>query len=290
MTGQSAWRVGLAVGLVLLCARPGVAQNVDAPAEPPRPRHAIEGELSYFAKDDANDSIDLLLVQLGGRYVLNERYALTGVLGVATLVSTPRRGDGDVVWRPSNPEVMGHYRVPLAATLPYRLSLGVGVAGPLATITRGPDARLHRATLAYAQAMDGFGRMWRWSPNRTTVITTAELEVDVHDELMLQLEVTPALLIPSREEFLHEPLDLLVPTTIAAMTRTEIVRGGLRFRAVLRPTFDVDQAQLSIEPFVELRLGSVFAEARYTLNLDEPLAGARGPGAWGAHLRAGVEL
>ena len=65
----------------------------------PQLRHALGGELSYFADDDVNSSIDLLLVQLDGRYVWNERFYFTGVFGVATLVSTPATGDGDVVWR-----------------------------------------------------------------------------------------------------------------------------------------------------------------------------------------------
>jgi hypothetical protein len=250
----------------------------------------VEGELSYFAKNEANASIDLLLVQLGGRYVLDHSFSLTATLGIATLVSTPRSGDGDVVWRPSNPEVMGYYGVPLSPSLPMRLTLGVGVAGPVATITRGPDARLYRATLSYAQAMDGLSRMWRWAANRTTAITSAVLDVDAHPELLLTFEVKPALLIPSREEFLHEKLDLVVPTAIAASTGNDLIRGGARLRAVLMPTFDVDQAQLSIEPFALLRVGRVLAEARYTLNLDEPVAGKRGPQAWGLHLRVGGEL
>lgn len=253
-------------------------------------RHAVDGELSYFGKGEANTSIDLVLVQLGGRYVLDERFALTGAFGIATFVSTPRAGEGDVVWRPSNPELIGHYRVPRAPGSPLRISLGVGVAGPLATITRGPDARLTRATLSYAQAMDGLGRMWRWAPNRTTVITQAQLELEAHPELLLGLEVRPALLIPSREDFLNERVDLLIPTALSASTGSDIVRAGVRLNAVLMPTFDVDQAQFSIEPFARLAFGLLFAELRYVHNLDEPLAGARGPGAWGVHFRAGSEL
>lgn len=289
----------LACALCAWCAGPRLvrAQAAAEPAQPaprePEPaplRHALDGELSYFAKDEANASLDLALFQLGARYVLSDRYWLSGAFGIATLVSTPKSGDGDVVWRPSNPEVLGHYRVPLEPSLPFRLSLAVGVAGPLATITRGPDARLHRTTLSYAQAMDGLSRMWRWLPNRTTVITSAELEYDAHEELTLLLDVQPALLIPSREDFYTEKLDLIVPSSVAAMTTGTILRGGLRLRAVLLPTFALDQAQFSIEPFARLALGCVFAEARYTLPLDEPLAGARGPQAWGLHLRAGAEL
>lgn len=281
---------GLLVGAFLLAAGAVHAQEVHEAPAPPKPRHAVEGELSYFSKNEANASIDLLLVQLGGRYVLDHSFSLTGTLGIATLVSTPRTGDGDVVWRPSNPEVMGYYAVPLSPSLPMRLTLGVGVAGPVATITRGPDARLYRATLSYAQAMDGLSRMWRWAANRTTAITSAVLDVDAHPELLLSFEVKPALLIPSREEFLHEKLDLVVPTAIGASTGNDLIRGGARLRAVLLPTFDIDQAQLSIEPFALLHIGGVLAEARYTLNLDEPVAGKRGPQAWGLHLRVGAEL
>lgn len=286
-------RVALASTLLLwlmwLAAVPRPASAQDAPPSAEQ-RHAIEGEVSYFAKDEARTSIDLTLFQLGGRYVLDERFSFTGVFGIATLVSTPKEGEGDVVWRPSNPELMAFYRVPLPRKLAMSMSLGVGVTGPLATITRGPDARLHRATLSYAQAMDGLYRMWRWTPNRTTAITSAELELRAQSWFSFLLEAKPALLIPSREDYYSDSIDFIMPTAIGVATGTETARLGVRLRAVLTPTLDVDSAQLSAESFGSVHVDRWLGEVRYVHNLDEPLAGERGPRAWGLHLGVGAEL
>jgi hypothetical protein len=283
-------RVGaLASVLMWVAAVPARASAQDARA-PAEQRHAVGGELSYFGKDEARTSIDLMLFQLSGRYVLDERFSFTGAFGIATLVSTPEQGEGDVVWRPSNPELMAFYRVPVPPKLSMRISLGIGVAGPLATITRGPDARLHRAALSYAQAMDGLYRMWQWTPNRTTAITSASVELRTQPWFSFLLEAKPALLIPSREDFYTDRVDFIMPTAAGVATGTETARLGVRLRAVLMPTLDVDNAQLSAESFGTVHVDRWFGEVRYVHNLDEPLAGERGPRAWGLHLGAGGEL
>jgi hypothetical protein len=282
-------RVSFVCALMWAVAVPGRALAQDAePAE--RQRHAIDGEVSYFAKDEARTSIDLTLFQLGARYVLNDRFSFTGVFGIATLVSTPKEGEGDVVWRPSNPELMAFYRVPLPPKLAMRVTLGAGVAGPLATITRGPDARLHRATLSYAQAMEGLYRMWRWAPNRTTAISSVDIELRTQPWFSFLLEAKPSLLIPSREDYYTEDVDFIMPAAAGVSTGNDVARLGVRLRAVLMPTLDVDGAQLSAETFGSVHVDRWFGEVRYIHNLDEPLAGERGPRAWGLHLRVGGEL
>lgn len=254
----------------------------------PPERHAVEGEISYFARDEARTSIDLMLVRLGGRYVYNDRFSFTGAVGIAVMGSSPKEGAGDLIWRSSNPEVVAHYHVPL--DLPMRLTLSLGVAGPLATITRGPDARLHRAALSYAQATDGLYTMWRWVPNRTTAITGADIELRAQPWFSFLVAASPALLIPSREDYYTESFDLIIPTSVGVASGNETARLGVRLRAVLMPTLDVDSAQLSAETFGQVHAGRWFGEARYVHNLDEPLGGQRGPRAWGIHLSIGSEL
>lgn len=282
-------RVSLACVLMWAVVVPGRASAEEATPAGAQ-RHAIDGEVSYFAKDEARTSIDLTLFQLGARYVLDERFSFSGVFGIATLVSTPKEGKGDVVWRPSNPELMAFYRVPLPSKLAMRVTLGAGVGGPLATITRGPDARLHRAALSYAQAMDGLYRMWRWAPNRTTAITSIDVELRTQPWFSFLLEAKPSLLIPSREDYYTEDIDFIMPTAAGVSTGNDVARLGVRLRAVLMPTLDVDSAQLSAETFGSVRVDRWFGEVRYIHNLDEPLAGERGPRAWGLHLRVGGEL
>ena len=48
--------------------------------------------------------------------------------------------------------------------------------------------------------------------------------------------------------------------------------------------------QLSVEPLVGYATERVRASAWGTINLDEPLAGERGPGTWGLHLGVEVKL
>ena len=56
------------------------------------------------------------------------------------------------------------------------------------------------------------------------------------------------------------------------------------------PADDPDTLQLSLEPQLRFTLGNTFVEVRYTANLDEPLAGERGPRVWGLHLAGGGAL
>lgn len=286
------WAAAAVGGMSVWGVRRASAEDAPVPlsVERQRQRHAIDAQVSYFAKDEARTSIDLTMFVLGGRYVLDERFSFTGAFGIATLVSTPEQGKADLVWRPSNPELMAFYSVPLPPKLAMSLSLGVGFAGPLATITRGPDARLHRTTLSYAQATDGLYEMWRWAPNRTTAITSAELELRAQPWFSFLLEAKPALLIPSREDYYTDSVDFIMPTAAGVSTGTETARLGVRLRAVLMPTLDVDSAQLSTETFGTVHVDRWFGEVRYVHNLDEPLAGERGPRAWGLHLRLGAEI
>jgi hypothetical protein len=289
---MSCWSRALCLGALLYVVSWPTAARAEGAARGgalgPPTRHAIEGELTYFAKDEARTSIDLVLFQLGGRYVWNDRFSFTGAFGIATLASTPEAGEGDVIWRPSNPEVVAHYHVPLE--IPVRLTLSFGVAGPLATIDRGPDARLHRAALTYAQATDGLYTMWRWVQNRTSVISGVDLELRAQPWFSFLVEARPILLIPSREDWYSDDVDLALPASVGVATGNDTARLGVRLRAALLPTFDVDQAQLSAETFGQVHAGRWFGEARYVHNIDEPLAGERGPRAWGMHLSVGAEL
>lgn len=260
-----------------------------APASEPPLRHAMDGELAYYTTDDSGSSLTVQVTQLGGRYVLDERWSLTGRIGLATVFSSPNEGDDDVAFRPSNPEVLAWLALPPPMAR-VRWRVGFGVAGPLTTIDRGQSARLHRAALVNAQGIDGLSRMWRWAPNRTSVIAVGELEVDAADGLQLLLDAWPAVLVPSREEFFQEELDVVLPLSIAAVTGRAFFRVGPRLRVTFMPTTDLDQAQLAFEPFIGLHFARTFIEARYTLNLDEPLAGPRGPHVWGLHLLGGGEL
>lgn len=291
--------LGLALAF-LMCTVPARAQvaqlnwrDADAPPEPepepPMPRDAIEGALSYYDNDDGPSSLTLVLVELAGRYVLSPRYALTGYIGMALLASSPDDASVDHAFRPSNPELMLWYVSPLSEP-GLSVRIGAGLTGPLTWISRGDDARLHRAALANAAGLDGLRRMWRWAPSRTSLIAAAELDVAVDPQLLLHAELWSALLIPSRDEFLQERIGLVIPVMVAPIGRWGPVHAGPRLNAVLMPTQNLDAVQFSVEPFFALHVARAFVEVAVTVNIDEPLSGPRGPDVWALHLRGGGEL
>jgi hypothetical protein len=255
----------------------------------PEPRHAVEGALAYYGVDDPRSSLDLVLVELAGRYALSSRYALTAFMGMAFFASSPDDAPVDHAFRPSNPELMLWYLSPLSGP-ELSVRIGGGLTGPLTWIERGPDARLHRTALANAAGLDGLRRMWRWAPSTTSVVVASEVDAELHALLLLHAELWSALLIPSREEFLRKRIGLMMPVQLAPIARLGPVRVGPRLNAVLMPSQSLDAAQLSIEPFIALHVGRAFGEVAVTVNVDEPLAGDRGAGVWALHLRGGGEL
>lgn len=275
-----------ALCLIVMCGGLARAQVTQLKAEP---RHAVEGALAYYRADDPRSSLDLVLVELAGRYALSPRYALTGFMGLAFLASSPDDAPLDHAFRPSNPEVMLWYLSPLSEP-GLSVRAGAGLTGPLTWIERGPDARLHRTALANAAGLDGLRRMWRWAPSTTSVVAAAEVDAALHELLLLHAELWSALLVPSREEFLRKRIGLVLPAQLAPIVRLGPVQAGPRLNAVLMPSQSLDAAQLSIEPFIALHVGRAFGEVAATINLDEPLAGRRGAGVWALHLRGGGEL
>lgn len=278
-----------AVGLALACVMCGASARAQVTQLDAEPRHAVEGGLAYYGVDDPRSSLDLVLVELAGRYALSPRYALTAFMGMAFLASSPDDAPVDHAFRPSNPEVMLWYLSPLSEP-GLNVRAGAGLTGPLTWIERGPDARLHRTALANAAGLDGLRRMWRWAPSTTSVVVAAEVDAELHALLLLHGELWSALLVPSREEFMRKRIGLMMPAQLAPIVRLGPLQAGPRFNAVLMPSQSLDAAQLSIEPFVALHIGRAFGELAATINIDEPLAGKRGAGVWALHLRGGGEL
>ena len=180
----------------------------------PEPHHAIEAALAYYGLDERRSSLDLVLVELTGRYVLSPRYALTGFMGMAFLASSPDDAPVDHAFRPANPELMLWYLSPLSEP-GLRVRAGVGLTGPLAFIDRGPNARLHHTALANAAGLDGLRRMWRWAPSSTSVIAACEVDAELHELLLLHGELWSALLVPSHYEFLRKRYRLVCRLQLA---------------------------------------------------------------------------
>jgi hypothetical protein len=140
------------------------------------------------------------------------------------------------------------------------------------------------------QGMHGLWDAALWAPSRGAVIARSELELDVDPEVQLEFAFAPTLIIPAREQFDRDTVDVLLPFAVGASTRGSFLRVGLRLQAVAMPNNAPDLLQLSIEPWLRVHHRSAFLELRYTGNLDEPLGGQRGPRVWGLHVSGGGVL
>ena len=90
--------------------------------------------------------------------------------------------------------------------------------------------------------------------------------------------------------FLDAPVDLVLPLAATFGPRYRSVWVGMRVQAVMLPTNETDQLQLSLGPWLRVAVGCGFLEASYIANAGEPMAGARGPGIWGLHVGGGGSL
>jgi hypothetical protein len=252
-------------------------------------RISLAGELSYYrdTEDDAS-RIDLLATLLEMQYPWTEHWSLAADFGMLTAAQTPDRGSSDLAWRPGNPTAHALLR----GDLPHgRYRVGFGASAPLAVIERhGGQGRLQHAAYNDAQGMHGLFDLWLWAPSRAALLARGQLELDLHPQLRLELEAVSAVMLPAREAFRQYPVVVLFPLALGFSTGNALLRAGVRLQAVIMPGNAPDMLQVSIEPWLRVLLGSGFIEARYTGNVDEPLAGERGPRIWGFHLAGGGVL
>jgi hypothetical protein len=277
----------VALAAVLAVPQGAVAEGVDL--VPAGPEHlAIGGELGYFTDDQAASTIHVIAPRLAAHYAFDERWSIAGDFGMVLLTQHPDEGPGEELGvRPGNPTAFLLLRGFLGRA---HYHVGVGGGAPLAVIDRDGSGRLHRSAYNHAQALSGLWDPWVWAPSRGSVIAYGRLEYDLDPEARLELELAPALMIPAREAYLRDSVEAFFPTALDLSTDKGPVRVGLRFQAVFMPADDPDALQLSLEPRVRVDIDQSFVEARYTANLDEPLAGERGLRIWGLHLAAGGSL
>jgi hypothetical protein len=290
---------------LLACLLPGRAlAQTPTPPEPPRcqvqpaaepsgelslapGRVSLRGSLGYFSHGEASGSLNVSTLRASAAYAFDERWSIAGDLGLVLLESSPDVGSSVLAFRPANPTLYGLYRAPL---LEGSYRLGIGGSAPLATLDDDGNGRLQRAALSYASGMAGLWELWLWAPDRGALLLRAELEERLVDKTWVLLTFVPALMVPARGAFGDDAIDLLLPLALSLGARHRVVWFGARAQAVLMPTAEPDSLQLAIGPWARVVSGSLFVELLALGNVDEPLAGARGPGVWGLHLAAGGTL
>lgn len=271
--------------IAALRAQPAAAEAVDL--TPESHQLAITGELGYFAQSQDASSLYLFVPRVGVQYALNQRFSLAADWGVIGIDSVPEQGSAESVFRAGNPTLFGLYRDEFRG-LRYRFGLGGAV--PVAGIDMHGQGRLQHVAFNDAQGLSGLWDPWLWAPDRAAAIGFGQAELDIDPELRLQFELAPALLIPVYGAFGRDGVDVFVPTALSLSTHKGPVWLGLRFQAVFMPTNNVDMLQIALEPWLRVLIGSAFVELRYTGNVDEPLAGSRGPDIWGFHVAGGGVL
>lgn len=275
----------LALGCALSFAQRAAADAADLS---PDARHlALGAELSYFGTTEDASSLYVLVPRAAAQYAFDSRWSVAADWGLITIDSVPDQGSAETVARSGNPSLLGLLRGELSGV---RYRVGLGGTVPVAGINRAGQGRLQHAAFNDAQGLDGLWDVWLWAPSRMAALGFGQLELDLHPEIQLQVEAAPALLIPVYDEFGSAPVEVFIPTAVSLGSHKGPFRFGLRLQAVLMPTNNVDKLQLALEPWLRLLLGGGFVEARYTGNVDEPLAGERGPRIWGFHLGAGASL
>jgi hypothetical protein len=137
--------------------------------------------------------------------------------------------------------------------------------------------------LFYGAGTRGSQNAGLWAPETFTLVTPARIEYG------RQLSFTGDGALG-----FHVPTDggdfdfsvLLAPGVAYYVSETVLL--GARLPMVFVLTNDADMAQLGFEPNARFDLGSAFVNARFTLNLDEPLGFAFDEGGvWGLHVGAG---
>jgi hypothetical protein len=276
----------LAVVATLWVSSVARADSIGLPLE--TKQLSLGGELSFFRQNEDASRLDVLSTLLEAQYPWSSRWSLAADFGFVTAAETPEQGSGDLTWRPGNPTAHVLYRGELEHA---RYRIGVGAAAPLAVVERSSGAgRLQQAAYNDAQGMHGLFDLWLWAPSRGALLARGQLEYDLHPELRLELDGATAVMLPAREAFQHYPVVVMFPLALGFSTGKSMVRAGVRFQFVVMPANAPDMLQVSVEPWLRVFIGQAFIEARYTGNVDEPLAGERGPRIWGFHLSAGGVL
>jgi hypothetical protein len=176
---------------------------------------------------------------------------------------------------------LGIGRVHLEGTLRYKAGLGVTL--PIAT-DEYPDV----ASNAVAAATYGWQDLHLYHPHATAL--AAPLRIELGHPVVLGVDAMPALFVFTSNDVSSDAELFLQIAPGAAVYATDALLVGARLPHAWFVTGDSgDGAQLALEPYARVDVGGGFLNARFTVDLDEPLAFAFDEGEyWGAHVGGGL--
>ncbi|MCP3104445.1 hypothetical protein LZ198_36835 [Myxococcus sp. K15C18031901] len=159
--------------------------------------------------------------------------------------------------------------------------MGVGVALPLARheaarAEAGLDAQAEALNYATASAVRGLADPWLWALDTTSVVFPMSAGLDLPG-FQLRADVALGLLVPvSRAN--RDDTHFVAQAALEAALALGLLEPGVRAQVVsprlTDRAWDGENSQLSVEPFVRVRLGPAFARAGVRVDLGDP---ERGP-------------
>ena len=286
--------VGFALGFIL-CAQTTGAAAAEPPFAAPSGLQGAglgmgdqRGRVWLETSFHKQERYTIFGTMLGAGYRVSESLELEAVLPFAyASIDVPQFSHVPPSYERENALAIGNpylglNRVHVDGTLRYKAGLGVTL--PIAT-DEAPDVW----AAALTQPTYGWQDLHLWSPN--TVSIAAPLRVELGDPVVVSVDAAPIVVVVTQDNGDHSNTDLLLQVAPGlGVFATDALLLGARLPIAWLATVDTyDAAQVSLEPYARLDLGSGFVNARLTVNLDEPNGFAFDEGkVWGAHLGGGL--
>ncbi|MBN1652821.1 MAG: hypothetical protein JXA30_03515 [Deltaproteobacteria bacterium] len=169
------------------------------------------------------------------------------------------------------------------------LKVGCGLGLPLASHSAGGEMFPFVASMQ-AIGIRGMWNLWLWRSRTLGIVFPLQLILDELPLFNIRGEAAAAGLISVSDDE-SEDSDILFQLAGEAGLRLGIAELGARLQLVWLPTWDGDNAQTAVEPYVLFDLRPGFVRFGLMMNLDKPLGFAfDSDGYWGVRLGVGFEF
>lgn len=157
--------------------------------------------------------------------------------------------------------------------------IGAGVALPLARhedagVVGARTAESEGVNYATASAVRGLADPWLWALDTTSIVLPMAVGVDLPG-FQLRADVALGMLMPVSRS--ARDTHFVAQASAEASLGLGILEPGVRAQVVsphlTEATWDGEDSQLSLEPFVRVRLGPAFARAGVRIDLGAPESG-----------------
>jgi hypothetical protein len=238
------------------------------------------GELGFYSISPGPMSLWSFSAIVGGGYKIQENLELEGMLPLSFFSLSG--GTSDETGAAVGNLHLGANFVGAKDAIRYK----VGGALEWAPWTIDPGQNFGLA-LAFGGAARSLHDLGLWAPETLSIVAPARVETG--DKVVLGADAAVGVHIPAGSGG-DVDLSLQLDPGVGFWASETVLVGG-RFPIVWVPTSDGDNAQVAVEPYARFDFGSAFFNARFTLNLDEPLGFGFDEGKiWALHVGFGAAL